>query len=106
MRVKLCIANRGFPMSKVIEMPFPPVVGIVLRSISGGPDHAVTLVAYNVDAGLYDVDLHEDVYDEQAYGSPSSHLAHLDVMKESGWTIANENLQRESLQRKVGEKRS
>lgn len=100
MRVKLTLENVGHPMSKVVEMPAPPTLGMVI-SLDGRRGRKVNGVTYDVDHGEYVVGLTEDDADLASYAQPDMHLRHLEAMLAKGWSVEAEGVQRLKLEFKI-----
>jgi hypothetical protein len=98
MRVKLILNNKSHPMSKFIEMPQAPTLGMSIVT-DNGRRRTVGWVEYSDDAKHYTAGLDEDEQDRAIYGEPRLRVGHLDAMKEHGWFIANEQLLRDALAR-------
>jgi hypothetical protein len=100
MRVKLTLENVGHPMSKAVELPAPPTLGMFI-SLDGRRGRKVNGVTYDVDREEYVVSLTEDEADLATYAAPEKHLRHLETMMAKGWSIEAEGVQRMKLEFKI-----
>ncbi|WP_437970514.1 hypothetical protein WMF04_15035 [Sorangium sp. So ce260] len=88
MRVRLILENGGHAITKRLHLAEAPAVG---SFVLADRERYVVSVERVVERDEFDVYLREDGDDLSMQVIPETHLAHIELMKEDGWEVEEED---------------